>query len=68
MMSLKFKCYIVSRELFQAMLIAYMVLVVVETISPRLVSNFFNINYLLTAVLVFGVIMVTTETPEFLYD
>ena len=50
------------------MLIAYMVLVVVETISPRLVSNFFNINYLLTAVLVFGVIMVTTETPEFLYD
>ena len=61
-MTLRNKLYIASNELFQAALLTYMILTVVETLRQGTVSNFFNMNYLLAIVLVVGMVMVTTES------
>jgi hypothetical protein len=50
-----------GREFFQVLLVTYLLLTLAETFREGIVSNFFNINYLLAVVLVSGVAMVLTE-------
>jgi regulator of PEP synthase PpsR (kinase-PPPase family) len=52
---------IASKEFFQAALVTYLLLTLAETVKEGVVSNFFNMNYLLLLVLVTGVAMVLTE-------
>ncbi len=66
-MTKRYKLYIIARELFQAMLVTYMILIVVETLRSGYVSNFFNLNYLLIGVLITGIIMVITDSKGFAY-
>lgn len=63
-MKLKAATNIVTKEFFQATLVTYLLLTLAETLKEGFVSNFFNMNYLLVAVLVSGVAMVLSETPE----
>lgn len=63
-MTLKDKLHITSREFFQTQFFAYLILAVAETIKKGMVSNFFNMNYLLAVILILGVIMVATEKEE----
>ncbi len=65
-MNTREKIYTIGREFFQVMLITYLVLVVTETIRPGTVSNFFNLNWLLGAVLIFGLAMVIAE-PQLVF-
>jgi len=53
-----------SREFFQVGLVTYLVVTLAETLNTGMVSNFFNMNYLLLVVLVTGIVMVLTELPE----
>lgn len=62
------KWFLASREVFQIALLTYMLFVVVETVLPGIVGNFFNMNYLLVLVLVSGIVMVLTERTEEIQD
>jgi hypothetical protein len=55
--------FLAGREFFQNALVAYLLLVVAETLKEGVVSNFFNLNWLLGVVLVSGVVMVLAD-PE----
>ena len=48
------------QQLFITLLLIYLILLLVETISPESVSRFLNLNYLLLAVILSGVITVLT--------
>ena len=49
---------IVATELFQVSLVAYLILLLLESISPGFVSDFFNLSFLLWAVILSGIVMV----------
>lgn len=55
---------VIGREFFQASLVTYLVLTLTETLKEGFVSNFFNMNYLLAAVLVSGIMMVLTDQEQ----
>jgi hypothetical protein len=63
-MSFKNTLSIIGRELFQISLITYLLLVLLETFKSGSVSNFFNLNYLLFAVLITGIMMVIGDPTE----
>lgn len=63
-MTLRNKLYIMGSELFQAVLVTYMLLTVAETLRVGTVSNFLNMNYLLIVVLVAGIVMVSAESEK----
>src|SRR5437868_3056023 len=58
----KLKTHIISEELFQFALVTYLILILSETVKTGFVSNFFNLNILLTIVLLAGILMVMTNT------
>lgn len=60
-MTLKFKLHIIGREFFRVSLPVYVALVLSDIIFLGIVSNFFNLNYLLLVVVVSGMIMVATS-------
>lgn len=66
-MKTKYRTYVVAREFFQGLLLTYMIFTVIETISEGMVSNYFNLNYLLLSILIFGVTMVMVEEKGFEY-
>jgi hypothetical protein len=53
---------IISKEFFQVALLTYLILALLESIQTGIISYFFNMNYLLSFVLLTGVLMVITET------
>jgi len=55
---------VINREFFQVLLITYLCFTLAEATQEGFVSNFFNMNYLLLAVLGTGIAMVVTEPPE----
>ena len=57
-MTLLNKSSIIGKELFQISLLTYLALLLLETFRPGSVSNYFNLNYLVTASLITGVLMV----------
>jgi hypothetical protein len=61
---LRLNTNIAAREFFQTSLVTYLVLTLAETLKTGVVSNFFNMNYLLLVVLVTGLAMVLTESEE----
>lgn len=54
----------IINHLFQALLIAYLILLLIEQIWPKAVSLYFNLNYLLIAVIIAGVLDVFSEHEE----
>jgi hypothetical protein len=63
----KYILYVLSRELFQGLLVVYILLSIIETIFTGAISNFFNLNYLLFALIATGVAMVLSEQEGFRY-
>ncbi|MDQ3089622.1 MAG: hypothetical protein M3Q24_00510 [bacterium] len=63
----KYRTYVISREFFHGLLVTYIFLTIAETLRAGIVSNYFNLNYLLIAVLIFGVVMVVTDEKGFGY-
>ncbi len=63
---LQFKGHIaeIINHLFQALLITYLILLLVEQIWPTTVSLYFNINYLLLAVIIAGILDIFSEHQE----
>jgi hypothetical protein len=55
------KLKIFITEFFQVSLVTYLVLLLLETVSPGYVSNVFNLNILLGVVLVSGILMVISD-------
>jgi hypothetical protein len=54
----------IINHIFQALLISYLVLLLVEQIWPFSVSLYFNLNYLLIAVILSGILDVFSEHQE----
>jgi len=54
----------IINHLFQALLIAYLILLLVEQIWPSSVSLYLNLNYLLIAVIIAGILDVFSEHAE----
>ena len=50
-----------AQTLFQTLLITYLLLILLETISSRSVSSYINLNYLLIIITVVGVVAVLME-------
>lgn len=63
-MSVKAGVHVAAREFFQVSLVTYLLLTLAETLRTGVVSNFFNLNYLLIVVVVSGAVMVVTEPAE----
>ena len=63
----RFKIFVISRELFQVILVSYLLLTVAETFRPGSVSNFFSLNYLLIGALITGISMTMSDSPGFAY-
>ncbi|MCK9568244.1 DUF1616 domain-containing protein [Candidatus Pacearchaeota archaeon] len=63
---LQFKGYIaeIINYLFQALLITYLILLLIEQVWSASVSLYFNLNYLLIVVIISGVLDVFSEHPE----
>lgn len=61
---LKYKFNIISQEVFQFSLIAYIILILIEMLKEGFVSSFLNINILLGIVLISGLIMVITHNEN----
>lgn len=61
---LKIKIYFIAKEFFQYSLVAYLILLLIETIKEGFVSFFFNLNILLGIVLISGLIMAITYQKE----
>lgn len=55
---MKSKIGIITTELFQVALVTYLILLLLENISPGFVSDFFNMAILLWIVLVSGIFLV----------
>lgn len=49
------------QQLFITLLVTYLILLLIETISPGSVSRYLNLNYWLIAVIVSGVITIITR-------
>ncbi len=60
--------YVLCREFFQVMLVTYLTATLAETLHTGVVSNFFNLNYLLIVVLISGVGMVIAEPQKLLSE
>ncbi len=58
---MKAKLRIFITEFFQVSLVTYLILLLLETVSPGYVSNVFELNYLLGVVLVSGILMVISD-------
>ena len=58
---MKNKIGIIGKELFEVSLMAYLILLVLESVKKGFVSNFFNLNVLLLLVLISGILMVLFE-------
>lgn len=56
----KVKTYIIAKEFFHYSLITYLIILIAETIKEGIVSYFFNINILLTVVILSGFVMAIT--------
>lgn len=56
----KLKLHLIAEELFQFILVAYLILLLIETIQEGFVSYFFNFHLLLWAIVVNGLIIVMT--------
>jgi hypothetical protein len=54
----KLKLYLIAEELFQFLLVTYLVLLLIETIQEGFVSYFFNLNILLVASILNGLVIV----------
>jgi hypothetical protein len=54
----------IINHIFQALLISYLILLLVEQIWPSSVSLYFNLNYLLIAVIISGILDVFSEHQE----
>src|SRR3989344_3752674 len=50
--------------LFQTLLITYLILLLIEQILPKFVSQYFNLNYLLIIVIIAGILDVFSEHQE----
>lgn len=63
---LQFKGHVadIINYIFQALLISYLVLLLIEQIWPSSVSLYFNLNYLLIAVILSGILDVFSEHQE----
>lgn len=55
---------LVINNLFQILLVTYLVLLLVEEIWSGSVSNYLNLNYLLIIVIIFGIFDVFSESPH----
>ncbi len=64
LMSPRYKIFAIAREFFQGFLLLYMIFTVAEIIKPGIVINFFNLNYILIAVLVSGITMVMSDKSK----
>lgn len=53
-----------TRELFPMLLVVYLALLLVELVFKGRVSSYLNLNYLLIAVIVVGIIAIVTAPPE----
>jgi hypothetical protein len=60
----KIKTFIVFKEIFQYSLFTYLILLIAETIQEGIVSYFFNLNILLTVVILSGLMMIVTQDDE----
>ena|SRR6266700_2242071 len=60
----KIKINIIFNEIFQYMLVTYLILLLAETVQEGIVSYFFNLNILLGIILASGIIKVLTEDKE----
>jgi hypothetical protein len=56
----KLKLHLIAEELFQFLLVTYLVLLLIETIQEGFVSYFFNFHLLLVAIILNGSIIVLT--------
>jgi hypothetical protein len=59
-----FKFRLITEELFYALTAALLVFGILEFIKPRLVLAYFNLNYLLLAWLIFGIILLKTSDKD----
>lgn len=53
-----------NRQLFPMLLVVYLAPLLVEVVFKGRVSSYLNLNYLLIAVIVVGIIAILTSTPE----
>jgi hypothetical protein len=56
----KLKLYLVAEELFQFLLVTYLVLLLIETLQEGFVSYFFNLHLLLIPIILNSLIIVIT--------
>ncbi|MBS3165877.1 hypothetical protein J4444_02025 [Candidatus Woesearchaeota archaeon] len=65
-MKLLFKGHNASlvNHLFQTLLVTYLILLLIEQIWAGVVSVYLNLNYLLVAVIIAGILDVLSEQPE----
>jgi len=54
----------ISRIIFEISLIVYLALFLIDEIASGFVSNFFNINYILTICIIFGAITALNQKNE----